>query len=837
MNEKNKAILLVSLVLLILSLAFLFQGISYSNKSLEQNIEMVEANMHSMLYSIQQLSFTPYESRINNVLHADPRIVEAFAKQDRELLHQLALPAYKALQKENEYFYIMHFHLPDGTTLLRMHNPDFYGDNLATIRPIVDAVHETKRMLTGYEIGRHGAFYRIVQPVFFHDIYIGAFELGIKAWELLPIISTRTNTITSLFFLREEWEKADNCPGEEKINHGEYTLLTNGKQILKQLPADFPLEQGGKRIVIDERIYIPHAHPILKNYQGKLIGGLVVFQDITAFVSEKKTFIVKAILFTSFLLILSICILYFTFGKMIGKLVHAEKMASNAKKEWELTFDAVPDMIYIVDVQHRIIRANKATATILDMSFGELIHSKCYESIHGSGEPFSYCPHSQVIKDRQTQTIEIFDKRLQRYLFITVAPVEDSEGDFLGAVHIVRDITAQKKAEAKRIVAEEKLQKAKRMEAIGLMAGGVAHDLNNILSGVVSYPELLLMQLSKQDKLYGPIKAIRDSGERAAAVVADLLTVARGVATVQEVSSVNVLIKDYLSSTEFRKLQSLHPQIHIDTQLADDLWNIRCSSVHIQKVLMNLITNASEAIEFEGTVRVSTFNQIIDPARVVSSSLEAGAYVIVTVQDTGSGIAEHDLAHIFEPFYTKKVMGRSGTGLGLAVVWNTMRDHGAFIRVESDDNGTTFTLYFPPCHEELIQNKDVVNVSSFKGSGSVLVVDDEEQQRDIATKMLTLLGYTVTTASSGEEAVDFCRKNSVDLVLLDMLMEPGINGLETYRKIIELYPSQKAIIASGFSENKAVFESKALGVGCYIKKPYTFEQLGQALQKVLRNVQ
>ncbi len=835
MSEKNKAIFLVSLILLILSLAFLYQGIAYSNKTLEHNIEMAEKNMHSTLYSIQQLSFVPYESRIKSVLLTNPQIIEAFAKRDRELLYKLVLPKYRALQKENEFFHVLHFHLPDATTFLRMHDPGFYGDNLATIRPIVDAVHEKKELLTGYEIGSHGAFYRIVIPVFSHEIYIGALEFGIKADELLAAVGARLDTNAALFFLRENWMKVGRLSKEEGIDLGSYSLLTKGKSIFNQLPADFSLDKGDQKIVIDNRTFILHAHPMVENYQGKVIGGLVVFQEITALVAEKKAFIVKAVLFTSFLFILSLCYLYFTFGKVLGKLVQAERMASNAKVEWELTFDAVPDMIYIVDDQHRILRANKATAKILGMSFAELISSKCYESIHGTDEPLSYCPHLLVMKDQQVHTMEFFDNRLQRHFFITVAPVEDSEGNIFGAVHIARDITDQKKAEGERLVAEEKLQKAHRMEAIGLMAGGVAHDLNNILSGLVSYPELLLLQLSEDDDLYKPIKAIQNSGERAAAVVADLLTVARGVATVKEVSSVNMLIKEYLGSPECGKLKSLHPQIRIDSRFTEDLWNIKCSKVHIQKVLMNLITNAVEAIDTEGSVLISTANQSVDPAKMVSSSLQDGEYVVVTVQDTGSGIGQHDLAHIFEPFYTKKVMGRSGTGLGLAVVWNTIKDHRAYITVESDENGSTFTLYFPPCHEEISRNNDALSITSLKGCGSVLVVDDEEQQRNIATQMLTLLGYTVNTVSSGEEAVDFCSKKSVDLLLLDMLMEPGINGLETYQKIIELYPSQKAIIASGFSESSAVLASKALGVGSYIKKPYNLEQLGKALQKVLRS--
>jgi len=246
-----------------------------------------------------------------------------------------------------------------------------------------------------------------------------------------------------------------------------------------------------------------------------------------------------------------------------------------------------------------------------------------------------------------------------------------------------------------------------------------------------------------------------------------------------------------------------------------------------------LITNAIEAIDSHGTVHISTENQMSDLLSNIPSSLDSGEYMILRIQDSGSGIAQRDLEHIFEPFYTKKVMGRSGTGLGLAVVWNTVKDHGAFIQVESNNSGTTFTLYFAPCHNKAPVKETVPERSTFEGSGTILVVDDEDQQRDIASRILTLLGYTVESVASGEEAVARCQLAAFDLILLDMLMDPGINGLETYKQIIQFSPSQKAIIASGFSESSHVGNAKTLGVGAFIKKPYSIEQLGLAVKNEL----
>lgn len=373
------------------------------------------------------------------------------------------------------------------------------------------------------------------------------------------------------------------------------------------------------------------------------------------------------------------------------------------------------------------------------------------------------------------------------------------------------------------------------MKAIGLMAGGVAHDLNNILSGIISYPELLLMQLPEKSELRESVIAIQQSGLRAAAVVDDLLTVARGVASTKKIANLNTLIIEYLNSQEYRELSKVHPFISFNKELAPDLLNISCSAVHITKCLMNLVTNAAEAIDRVGRIIVATRNQYIDKPVSSKEFMDKGEYVVLCITDTGSGISNHDLEHIFEPFYSKKVMGRSGTGLGLAVVWNTMQDHNGTITVNSNDSGTTFELYFPATRDNVLGREKNIQIDNMKGNGEqVLIVDDELQQQDIAKKTLKSMNYRVYSVSSGEKAVQFLQKESVDLLILDMIMDPGMNGLETYKQIIKIHPGQKAIIASGFSKSKDVQETLQLGAGLFIKKPYTLEQLGRAVQKELK---
>lgn len=397
---------------------------------------------------------------------------------------------------------------------------------------------------------------------------------------------------------------------------------------------------------------------------------------------------------------------------------------------------------------------------------------------------------------------------------------------------ITREMKERIQAEKEHRRLQAQLLRHQKMESLGLMAGGVAHDLNNILSGIISYPELLLLDLPEDSKLRKPIQEIQKSGLRAAAVVADLLTVARGVASQHEIICLNDLIQTYLSSPEYKKQQSFYPKISLELDLEADLPNCKCSPVHIQKVLMNLVNNAFEAIELNGKIVLSTTRQRFSSQHPEIPLLEAGEYILLRVSDSGSGIPDDALQHIFEPFYTKKVMGRSGTGLGLAVVWNTVQEHKGTVDVTSNDQGTTFTLYFPvTTDEKQVQTEDAKE--NLHGTASILVVDDERIQRDIGHRILSKLGYQVHTAASGESAVAYLQNYPVDLVLLDMLMDPGMNGYQTYKEINSLYPDQKAIIASGFSENDDVKAALQLGASEFIRKPYSIEQLGRAVKRVL----
>ncbi|MDH3568482.1 MAG: ATP-binding protein, partial [Desulfobacteraceae bacterium] len=321
---------------------------------------------------------------------------------------------------------------------------------------------------------------------------------------------------------------------------------------------------------------------------------------------------------------------------------------------------------------------------------------------------------------------------------------------------------------------------------------------------------------------------IQKAGERAAAIVQDLLTLARRGVVTTKVINLNSIIAEYLKSPEYENLKTYHPDVQVKSSLNINLMNMLGSPVHLSKTVMNLVTNAAEAIPDIGEIMISTENRHIDKSLAGYDKIKPGDYVILRVSDTGIGIPSKDLERIFEPFYSKKVMGKSGTGLGMAVVWGTVKDHKGYIDVKSvEGKGTTFTLYFPLVRQELPGDEAAFSIQDIMGKGeTILVVDDVEAQREIASQMLTKLGYSVVSVSSGEDAVDYMKNHSADLLVLDMIMEPGMDGLDTYKKILEIHPHQKAIITSGYSETQRVKETQRLGATSYVKKPYLLEKIG-----------
>ena len=408
------------------------------------------------------------------------------------------------------------------------------------------------------------------------------------------------------------------------------------------------------------------------------------------------------------------------------------------------------------------------------------------------------------------------------------------EGLFVLAT--VRDISAQVQMEKDRAVLAARLQRAEKMEALGTLAGGVAHDLNNVLAGVVSYPDLILMDLPLDSPLRRPLATIRKAGQKAAAIVDDLLSLTRRNISLHKPVNLNEVITDYLESPDFIRLTDSHAAVTVQVDLAPALWPIQGSAVHLAKMVMNLVINAVEAMPAGGHLVIATVNVRDDPGfGIAEKSVRRPCVVRLRVSDQGTGIRAEDRERIYEPFFTRKAMGRSGTGLGMTVVWGTVQDHQGSIEVHSQPgDGTTFTIDFPVADPGLPAAAAEPAPDVIRGHGqTVLVVDDVAEQRDIAAAMLAQLGYVPRSAASGEAALAYLADSRVDLMLLDMIMDSGMDGLETYRQVLARHPGQRAVIVSGFSQTARVREALGLGPARYLKKPYLISDLARAVHDAL----
>jgi len=524
----------------------------------------------------------------------------------------------------------------------------------------------------------------------------------------------------------------------------------------------------------------------------------------------------------------------------IQKVENARKELRELEEKYRSIFNNVVEGIFQSTTDGKFLTVNPALAKICGYASPEEMIALVNDISH---QLYAY-PHQRekimsiLAKQERVDNFEIEILRKGGTILwasLNARAVYDNKGDICYYEGTFNDISERKRAEGEKQALEQRLNRAEKMEALGTLAGGVAHDLNNVLGVVVGYAELALGDVDESSPLKRKLETVMTGGLKAAAIVDDLLTLARRGVSGSDILNLNKIIADFQKSPELEKLYTYHPSVKIKTDMDNDLLNISGSSVHLSKSLYNLISNAAEAISQGGNITIKTANQSLDKSIQGYENIHEGDYVVLSISDTGEGISETNLKHIFEPFYTKKRMGRSGTGLGLAVVWGTVKDHHGYINVESETGkGTTFILYFPVTREDIAAKAETVAISTYMGKGeSILIVDDIKEQRDLAAVMLKSLNHSVTTVESGEDAVAYLKNHQVDLIILDMIMDPGMDGLDTYTSILNINPKQKAIIVSGYSESERVKSAKQLGAGAYVRKPYIKEKLGLAVRKEL----
>ncbi len=613
------------------------------------------------------------------------------------------------------------------------------------------------------------------------------------------------------------------------------TLHVLQNRQIKQLQVDDPAADAAEVALMQEmEVYSLLLVPIMT--QNRVLGLIEVYEEEEARYYSSDELHLAQSLACQGAITLENFQLYKNARDEIEKRKKIELELQESKGLFDSFMGHLPALAFMKDIQGRYIYVNRAYRALYDLDPNERIGKT-------DAELFPIDVANQIQENDQyvlsegkvIKNVEPVEFNGQTYHHLTSKfPIfKDGKVVILGGIAF--DISDRVEAEKERKRLEKKLLRSQRMETLGLLAGGVAHDLNNVLSGIVSYPELLLLDLPEDSPLRKSIITIQNSGKKAAEIVDDLLVLTRRGVMHNEIINLNDIVSEYLNSPELKRLISFHSNVVIDANLEPDLLNVEGSAIHLKKSVMNLVSNAAESQSRGGKIVISTQNRYVDRPVSQSDDFKEGDYVVLNIEDNGEGIAKDDLQRIFEPFYTKKVMGRSGTGLGMSVVWGTVQDHNGHINVESaEGQGTRFELFFPVVRKNIAKKKQHKPIDTYMGDQeTILVVDDVADQREIATRILQRLEYKVTAVSSGEAAIAHLKEHVVDLVILDMIMDPGLDGLDTYKQIIKIHPNQKAIIASGFAETERVHKVKALGAKQYIKKPYTLEKIGLAVKREL----
>lgn len=394
------------------------------------------------------------------------------------------------------------------------------------------------------------------------------------------------------------------------------------------------------------------------------------------------------------------------------------------------------------------------------------------------------------------------------------------------------------RAEERRREFYDRLMRADRMMSLGLLAQGVAYELNNILGPMVGYLDILLREFQPDTEARELMTQMQEATRKAVELIRDLQIIGGMGGTPEELVDLNNLIRACLESETCEQIRQINPGVQIQVELTSVPVTVRGSAHLLDKMLVNLVRNAVESIEGEGKVTISTERRRVQQMVGIFEQGEPGEYAVIKVSDTGPGMTPSQLERVFEPFYsTRNAKKTTARGLGLTLVYRIVKDHGGYIKAESmPGRGTTFEVFFPITAAE---PEKAAEVDDLSGTETVLVVDDHPEQRKVAAALLDSLGYKVLTAESGRAAVKLFEQYLAqgepfpDVVILDMILADDFDGLETYRRLLQIRPGQKAVVVSGFAETERIVQARRLGAGQFVQKPYSLETLARAVRAEL----
>jgi PAS domain S-box-containing protein len=505
--------------------------------------------------------------------------------------------------------------------------------------------------------------------------------------------------------------------------------------------------------------------------------------------------------------------------------------------ELDAILSAMTDGVVMYAPDGKVVRTNKAAERIFSLTrvppeLPLAPRAEQFKPIGEDGQPLTNLDDMPTQRALRGETVDnvvlgIYSPQTGQYVWLadSAAPVRDAGGRLIGAVLTFRDITERKRL-------EEQLQQSQKMEAIGRLAGGIAHDFNNLLTAINGYADILVAGMAPDEPRRSDVEEIRKAGDRAAALTRQLLAFSRR----QVLQPVVIDPSDVVAGIAPMLRRLVGEQIELRTPAAPDLGRVRADPSQIEQVLLNLVVNARDAMPAGGTLTIETANTELDDEYARNHPPVApGPYVLLAVSDTGTGMDAVTMAHLFEPFFTTKPAGE-GTGLGLATVYGIVAQSGGHVTAYSEPgHGSTFKVFLPRVAETVEPRSEAVAEPAASGAETVLVVEDEDAVRSFVERVLGGLGYTVTTARSGAEALALAahHRGPIDLLVTDVML-PGMNGRELSERLTALRPSLRTLFISGYTEDSIVHRGELGPDVAFLSKPFTPDALGRAVREVFR---
>lgn len=518
----------------------------------------------------------------------------------------------------------------------------------------------------------------------------------------------------------------------------------------------------------------------------------------------------------------------------VYNLEHMGDLLRQAKDDWEESFNTISDAIIIFDQDDHIVRMNITAQETFEPSLLERLRQQCLDVFQSKRATSDTTDTSRDVSQGMHVTQEIFDSESEKHLEIKSHLRRNQKGQQRGMVHVIRDVTEQRKSEQEQQRLQSQLMQAQKMEAIGALAGGVAHDFNNILAAIMGYTELVTFKVPEDSSVRPQLEQVLTACERAKDLVHQILAFSRQTQHEKKPIQVGLIVLEVLKLLRASLPSSVEIRQHIMAKSS----LVFADPTQIHQVLMNLCTNASHAMQENGGVLQVSLEDVDIDARTAAAipDVHLGPHLKLSVRDTGHGIERKVLDHIFDPFFTTKGPGK-GTGMGLAVVHGITKNHHGAIQVSSTSGeGSTFDIYLPRVTSP-VDLKPEEKPSIPTGNERVLVVDDEPSLVDMWKQMIERLGYQVVAKISPEEAIQLFRDHPThfDIVITDMTM-PKMSGDVLACELMKIRPDIPVILCTGFSEQMTEEKAQSLGIKELLAKPLSINDLAKTIRRSLGDV-